>query len=57
MPDLNVPTLFAWLALVFLLLGLGRCVATRRWHPQARAWLILGLIFSAVAWWLRLPHP
>ena len=54
MPDLTVPTLFAWLGPVFLLLGAGRCVAARAWHPQGRTWLILGLIFSGVALWLRL---
>jgi uncharacterized membrane protein YhhN len=56
MPDLNVPSLFAVLGPVLLLLGAGRCLATRTWHPQGRTWLILGLIFSAVAVWLRL-HP
>jgi hypothetical protein len=56
MPDLHVPTLFALLGPAFLLLGAGRCLAARAWHPQGRTWLIVGTVFSAVALWLHL-HP
>ncbi|WP_157604083.1 hypothetical protein [Rhizobacter sp. Root1221] len=56
MPDIHVPTLFALLGPAFLLLGAGRCLAARAWHPQGRTWLIVGTVFSAVAVWLHL-HP
>jgi hypothetical protein len=45
---------FAILGPVFLVLGAWRCIGARKLVPQARAWLIIGLIFSAVAaylWW------
>jgi len=37
---------------LFLLLGLWRVLAARALVPQARAWLLIGAIFSAVAIWL-----
>jgi hypothetical protein len=56
MPTFEVKTLFAVLGPLFLLLGAGRCLAAGRLHPQGRAWLIVGAVFSAVAawlWWYR----
>lgn len=50
---LHVPTLFLFLGPLFLLLGAGVSVRARRVTPQARTWLILGVVFSAVALWLR----
>jgi hypothetical protein len=42
---------------LFLLLGAGRCVAAGRLVPRGKTWLIVGLIFTAVALWLRWSHP
>ncbi|MET0348978.1 MAG: hypothetical protein ABW067_04230 [Rhizobacter sp.] len=56
MPALHVPTLFAILGPLFLVLGLVRCVQARSLHPQGRTWLLVGAIFTAVAVWLHL-HP
>lgn len=53
MPSLHVPTLFAILGPLFLVLGLVRCVRAGGLHPQGRTWLLLGVIFSAVALWLH----
>jgi len=49
--------LFPILGAVFLLLGLMRSVQARGLPPQARTWLLCGVIFSAVSAWLwwRLP--
>ena len=54
--SLHVPTLFGWLGPIFLLLGVGVAARARRVTPQARTWLLVGGVFSAVAFWLRL-HP
>jgi hypothetical protein len=56
MPALHVPTLFAILGPLFLVLGLVRCLRAGGLHPQGRTWLLLGVVFSAVAVWLHL-HP
>ena len=50
-------TIFTLLGPLFLLLGAGRCVAAGRLVPQGKTWLIVGLIFTAVALWLRWSHP
>lgn len=50
---LDVPTLFAILGPLFLVLGIVRCVRAGGLHPQGRTWLLLGVIFSAVALWLH----
>ena len=52
MPALDVKTVFAVLGTAFLLLALWRSLSAGAWVPQARTWLILGAIFSAVAIWL-----
>ena len=44
--------LLAVLGVLFLGLGLGRALIARQIVPQARAWLIIGAIFCAVAAWL-----
>lgn len=43
---------FAILGPLFLLLGAWRLGQARRLSPQARAWLLIGVIFCAVAAWL-----
>lgn len=52
---LNPATLFALLGPAFLALGAWRCARAGRLVPQARAWLIIGAVFSAVALWLWAP--
>ena len=52
MPALDVKTVFAVLGPLFLLLALWRGLHSGGLVPQARTWLILGVIFSAVAVWL-----
>jgi hypothetical protein len=52
MQGLGAPLIFAVLGPCFLLLGAWRWLAAGRVVPQARAWLIVGAIFSAVALWL-----
>jgi hypothetical protein len=50
--------IFAVLGPLFLILGIVRAATARRLVPQARVWLLVGLIFSAVALWLHIaPHP
>jgi hypothetical protein len=44
--------IFAVLGPAFLLLGVWRWVGTGQVGPQARTWLLIGAIFSAVALWL-----
>ncbi|HET7795839.1 MAG TPA: hypothetical protein VFL64_20800 [Rhizobacter sp.] len=48
---------FALLGPLFLLLALWRFIKTGELVPQAKAWLIVGLVFSAVAAWLWLHQP
>ena len=59
MPPIDVKIIFAILGPLFLLLGGLRCVQARALPPQARTWLLIGLVFSGVAAWLwwRVPHP
>jgi uncharacterized membrane protein HdeD (DUF308 family) len=49
---MDTQLIFAVLGPVFLLLGIIRCVSARKLHPQAKAWLSVGAIFTAVAVWL-----
>jgi hypothetical protein len=53
MTTLHVPTVFMVLGPSFLLLGLATLVRKKTLSPQARTWLLLGLIFSATAAWLH----
>jgi hypothetical protein len=46
-------TLFPWLALLFAGLGLWRWASARSLRGAASTWLLLALIFAAVAAWLR----
>ena len=52
MPAFDAKLIFAVLGPVFLVLGALSCLHAGRIRPQARAWLIVGAIFSAVAVWL-----
>ncbi len=52
MPPLDPRWVLALLGPSFLLLGLARALTARRVVPQARAWLLVGCIFSASAAWL-----
>jgi hypothetical protein len=52
MPDIDARLVFTALGPLFLLLAGWRCWRARSLLPQARAWLIVGAIFSAVAAWL-----
>jgi hypothetical protein len=49
---MDTKLIFAVLGPVFLLLGIAKWMSSGRLHPQAKAWLIIGIIFSAVAAWL-----
>jgi len=49
--------IFAVLGPAFLLLGAWRWVGTGQGGPQARTWLLIGAIFSAVALWLTWHAP
>lgn len=53
MPPIDAKTLLAVLGPLFLLLAGWRCLrAGGGVPPQARAWLLVGAIFCAVAAWL-----
>jgi hypothetical protein len=49
---MDTKLIFAVLGPVFLLLGIAKWMSSGRLHPQTKAWLIIGIIFSAVAAWL-----
>jgi hypothetical protein len=52
MPPIDAKLILAILGPAFLALGLARWLAAGRVIPQAKAWLLVGAIFSAVATWL-----
>ena len=52
MPIVEARLVFALLGPLFLLLGLWRVARAGHLVPQARAWLVIGACFSAVAVWL-----
>ena len=52
MSGIDAKTIFAILGPVFLVLALWRTAQARKVGPQARAWWIVGTIFSLVALWL-----
>jgi len=49
---MDVRWIFTVLGPLFLLLGGIRFLSAGRLVPQARTWLIVGLVFTAVAAWL-----
>ena len=49
--------IFAVLGPIFLMLGAWRCINAGSLVPQARTWLLIGVIFSGVAaylWWSQM---
>lgn len=52
MPDFEPKLVFAVLGPGFLILAGWRFVRAGALVPQARTWLIIGVLFSAVAVWL-----
>lgn len=52
MPAIDTKLIFAVLGPAFLLLGTARWLRAGRMVPQAKTWLLIGGIFSAVAAWL-----
>jgi hypothetical protein len=52
MPTIDAKLIFAVLGPLFLVLGLASLVRAGRMVPQAKTWLMVGVIFSAVAAWL-----
>ncbi len=52
MPPIDTKLIFAVLGPLFLVLGIARWLGAGRMVPQAKAWLLVGSIFSAVAAWL-----
>ena len=54
---LDAKLVFAVLGPLFLLLAILRSAAAGRLAPQARVWLLIGVIFSAVAAWLYWTQP
>ena len=54
MPSADV--IFAVLGPAFLLLGAWRCITAGGFVPQGKTWLIVGVVFTVVAFWLRWSH-
>lgn len=52
MPAIDAKLIFAVLGPVFLLLGSVSLIRAGLMVPQAKTWLMIGAIFSAVAAWL-----
>ncbi len=52
MPNIEPRWIFAVLGPLFLLLAGWRTLRAGRIAPQAKAWFIVGALFSAVALWL-----
>jgi hypothetical protein len=52
MPTIDAKLIFAVLGPLFLVLGFISLMKTGRMQPQAKTWLIIGSISSAVAAWL-----
>jgi len=57
MPAIDARLMLTVLGPVLLLLGLARCLGSRSLVPQAKAWLLAGALFSAVAIWLWVSVP
>jgi hypothetical protein len=54
MPHLDAKLIFVVLGAIFLIMGLTSWVKAGRIQPAAKAWLTIGVIFSAVSAWLWL---
>ncbi len=54
MPSIDPKLVFAVLGPLFLVLGGWRFLRAGALVPQARTWLIIGVLFCAVAAWLWL---
>lgn len=52
MPAFEPKLVFAVLGPLFLLLAAWSRGHAGRWRPQGRTWLLIGVIFCAVAAWL-----
>lgn len=53
-PIPSAQLVFTVLGPIFLMLGTWRCISAGSLVPQARTWLLIGVIFSVVAaylWW------
>ena len=51
-PIPSAQLIFTVLGPLFLALGTWRCISAGSLVPQARTWLLIGVIFSGVAWYL-----
>lgn len=56
MTGIDAKIIFTALGPLFLALAAWRTAQARKLVPQARAWWIVGTIFSAVALWLWYRH-
>jgi hypothetical protein len=54
MPPIDTKLIFSVLGLVFLALGFASMWGAKGIKPQAKTWVLIGCIFSAVAVWLWL---
>ena len=57
MPTVTAQLIFTVLGPLFLLLGAWRCISAGHFESPGRTWVLIGVIFSAVAawlWWLQL---
>lgn len=57
MPTLDTKFTFAVLGALFAVLGAVSCWRAGRLASPGRTWLLIGLIFSAVAAWLNWTSP
>ena len=57
MPKLDTVLIFALLGPLFLLLAGWRYLRAGSLVPQAKTWLIIGIVFSLVAAWLWWQQP
>ena len=52
LPIPGAQIIFTWLGPIFLMLGAWRYISAGSLVPQARTWLLIGVIFSGVALYL-----
>lgn len=50
---MDPPSLFPWLAVLFVALALLQAARTRRWRGAAAIWAWIALCFGAVSWWVQ----